>query len=243
MRHEQPVVLRVRGRSLPHLDEVGDTVQDVPLLLCDLDGTVLDREEAFRLWARTFTDTFALPAGAVAWLIAQDRDGHRDKGELFSAAKHRFSLQHEVDDLVNSFREDFPRHFRLRTDTTDALQRARAAGWRIGLVTNGGPAQVRKVEATGLAAYVDSVTVSSLVGIRKPDVGIFRAAAVAAGSSLDGGWMIGDSAEADIQGAERSHLRSVWLHRGRDWPAIDCSPTARAATFAEAVRVVTEHDE
>lgn len=214
----------------------------MPLLLCDLDGTVLDRQEAFRVWARTFTDTFTLPPDAVGWLIDQDRDGRRNKGELFSAAKQRFSLQRGVDDLVNSFRENFPRHFRLRTDTTDALQRVRAAGWRIAVVTNGGPAQLRKVEATGLAAHVDAVTVSSLVGIRKPDVGIFRAAAVAAGASLEGGWMIGDSADADIQGADRSDLRSVWLHRGRDWPSVDYRPTATAATFSDAVGVVMAHD-
>lgn len=100
---------------------------------------------------------------------------------------------------------------------------------------------MRKIEATGLAAYFDSITVSSVVGIRKPDVGIFRAAAIAAGTSLDGGWVIGDSPEADIQGAARSQLSSVWLHRGREWPAVAYSPTARATTFAEAVELATAH--
>jgi FMN phosphatase YigB (HAD superfamily) len=217
-------------------------VQDVPLLLCDLDGTVLNRQEAFRLWANTFTDAFALPADAVAWLIDEDRDGHRDKEELFSEIRRRFSLHREVDALVSAFREDFPRHFRLESDTADALDRARSAGWRIAVVTNGGPAQVRKVEATGLAAYVDSVTVSGLVGIRKPDLGIFRAAATAAGGSLDGGWMVGDSAEADIQGAGRAGLRSVWLHRGRQWSVTEYRPTATATTFAEAVSLLMAHD-
>lgn len=216
------------------------TVQDLPLLLCDLDGTVLDRQEAFRLWANAFTDTSALPPDSVAWFIEEDRDGHRDKTELFSAAKRRFSLHGEVGDLVDAFREDFPRHFRLEIDTVRALERARSAGWRIALVTNGGPAQIRKVEATGLAGYLDSVTVSSVIGIRKPDVGIFRAAAAAAGAGLAGGWMIGDSPEADIQGAARSELRSVWLHRGREWPAVAYSPTARATTFAEAVGLAME---
>ena len=213
----------------------------MPLLLCDLDGTVLDREEAFRLWAAAFTDTFALPPDSVAWFIKEDRDGYRDRDELFSAAKRRFSLHAEVGDLVNAFREDFPSHFRLEIDTARALQRARSAGWRIALMTNGGPAQMRKVEATGLVGHFDSVTVSSVIGIRKPDVGIFRAAAAAAGASLDGGWMIGDSPEADIQGAARSELSSVWLHRGREWPAVAYSPTATAATFAEAVGLVMEH--
>lgn len=217
-------------------------MQVVPLLLCDLDGTVLDRQDAFRLWAISFTGTFGLPEDAVGWLIEEDRDGHREKEDLFSAARRRFALDRKVDDLVRTFREDFPSHFRLQSDTADALDRARATGWAIALVTNGGPAQARKVEVTGLAAYVDSVTVSSQVGIRKPDVGIFRAAAAATAASLDGGWMIGDSAEADIQGARRSGLRSVWLHRGRDWPLAEYRPTAMAATFAEAVNHVLAHD-
>ena len=215
----------------------------MPLLLCDLDGTVLDRQEAFRRWAATFIDTFALPAAAAAWLVEQDRDGYRDKAALFSAAKRRFALHRDVDDLVEGFREDFPMHFQLRPDTADALERVRSAGWRIALVTNGGPGQLRKVNATGLAAYVDSVTVSSVVGVRKPDARIFAAAAAATRASLDGGWMIGDSPDADIQGAIRSDLRSVWLHRDRRWPAVDYTPTATAATFAQAISVVMEHVE
>ena len=53
--------------------------------------------------------------------------------------------------------------------------------------------------------------------------------------------MIGDSPDADIQGAIRSGLLSVWVHHGREWPAVDYRPTATAATFAEAVSVVMEH--
>ena len=57
--------------------------------------------------------------------------------------------------------------------------------------------------------------VSEGAGVRKPDPAIFLLAAEQAGQSLDGAWMIGDCAEADIEGA-----RSVGL------PASGCIAAA-----------------
>ena len=37
------------------------SLREVPLLLCDLDGTVLDREAAFEAWARGFATVHNCP--------------------------------------------------------------------------------------------------------------------------------------------------------------------------------------
>ena len=76
-----------------------------------------------------------------------------------------------------------------------ALRRARAAGWTPFVVTNGTVAQQeRKLRHTGLDREVAGWVVSEGAGLRKPDPAIFRFAAAQAGQSLDGAWMIGDSA-------------------------------------------------
>ena len=50
--------------------------------------------------------------------------------------------------------------------------------------------------------------------------------------------MIGDSAQADIEGARSSELPSVWLHRGRPWPLTAFEPGHVADSFPRAVDIV-----
>jgi putative hydrolase of the HAD superfamily len=124
----------------------------------------------------------------------------------------------------------------LDSDVTAALRTALAAGWVPFVITNGTTAQQeRKLLLTGLDRLVAGWVVSEQAGVRKPDPRIFQLAAQRAGQSLDGAWMIGDSAAADIAGAHRSGLPSIWLDRGRRWPAEAPRPTMVAASFPAAV--------
>jgi putative hydrolase of the HAD superfamily len=52
--------------------------------------------------------------------------------------------------------------------------------------------------------------------------------------------MIGDSAQADIEGARGVGLPGVWLHRGRPWPLTAFEPDHVADGFAHAVGVVLD---
>ena len=56
--------------------------------------------------------------------------------------------------------------------------------------------------------------------------------------TLDGAWMIGDNADADIGAAHAAGIRSVWLRHGRPWPREDFAPTYEADSFPEAVEMV-----
>lgn len=122
---------------------------------------------------------------------------------------------------------------------TRALRDARAAGWVPFVVTNGTvQQQERKLRHTGLDREVAGWVISEGAGIRKPDPEIFRLAAAQAGQSLDGAWMIGDSAEADISGARNAEVPGVWLHRDRPWPLTAFQPGHTARSFPHAVEIV-----
>lgn len=122
---------------------------------------------------------------------------------------------------------------------TQALRDARAAGWVPFVVTNGTvQQQERKLRHTGLDREVAGWVISEGAGIRKPAPEIFRLAAAQADQSLDGAWMIGDSAEADISGAHDTGLPGVWLHRGRPWPLTSFRPSHTADSFPHAVGIV-----
>jgi FMN phosphatase YigB (HAD superfamily) len=54
----------------------------VPLLLVDLDNTLIDRSAAFARWARGLTAAQGRSAADVRWLVAADRDGLESRERL-----------------------------------------------------------------------------------------------------------------------------------------------------------------
>jgi HAD superfamily hydrolase (TIGR01549 family) len=207
----------------------------VSLLLCDLDDTLVDRAGAFASWAGRFCLGLGLDAGGLAWLVAEDRDGFRPRPELFALVRDRFGLAASVDDLTADFYREFPALFHCDEAVRDALTRARSAGWRIGIVTNGSPTQELKIRAAGLDALVDTWCISAVEGVRKPDSRLLELAAERCGAPLTGGWLVGDAPEADIGAARRAGISSIWLRRGREWPRDDYAPTMEADSFPQAM--------
>jgi putative hydrolase of the HAD superfamily len=210
------------------------------LLLVDLDNTLIDRAGAVDRWAREFAAARGGDAGDAQWLVAADRDGLESRERLAAMIAGRFRLdpQEEAGMLVE-LRGGLIRQLVPDDAVTRALRDARAGGWVPFVVTNGTVAQQeRKLRHTGLDREVAGWVISEGAGLRKPDPAIFRLAAEEAGLSLDGAWMIGDSAEADIAGARGSGLSSVWLHRGRPWPLTAFEPGRVADSFPRAVEII-----
>lgn len=207
------------------------------LILFDLDNTLIDRAAGFATWARAFIATHSLGGESeVEWFERVDNDGVTPRAELLGATRERYGLLDPVDDLVAAYREDYPRCMPpLPAETRTALGDVRAAGWTIGIASNGSPSQETKITVSGLGELVDGWAISEVVGARKPDRAHFEAAAAACGVPLAGGWMVGDSAEADIAGAATSGLSSVWITRGRTWPHSAYQPDVVASSVAQAV--------
>lgn len=71
-----------------------------------------------------------------------------------------------------------------------------------------------------LSDLVDGWAVSGAEGIKKPAAELFAIAARRCRSDLAfGGWMIGDSAKADICGGKSAGLNTIWIDRDREWPS------------------------
>ncbi|MFW6600421.1 HAD family hydrolase [Propionibacteriaceae bacterium Y2011] len=209
----------------------------MPLLLVDLDNTLVDRAAAFTAFAHEYVAGLGRGADDAEWLIMTDGDGFTPRDQVADAARQRFGLKSvDIAELVAILRAGLVERMVLDPAVPEALGRARAAGWTVAIVTNGAHAQQsRKVATLGLAPYVDAVVVSESAGHRKPEPEIFQLAAAAARADLDGAWMIGDSAHADIAGAQAVGIGSVWLHRTRSWPDELPEPDHHADSFADAV--------
>ena len=210
----------------------------MPLLLCDLDDTILDRAGAFVLWAETFAGMWQLEADAHAWLVEQDHGGYRPRPEFFASVRDAFDLPTSVDDLLRAFYSDFPALFSLEQEIRTALRRARRQGWRIAIVTNGSPSQEMKILTAGLHRIVDAWCISAVEGCRKPDRRLLEIAAERCNDSLEGAWFVGDAPDADIGAAHAAGLCSIWLRRGRTWTRDDYSPTLEADSFPEAMELL-----
>ncbi|TDD07119.1 HAD family hydrolase [Nonomuraea deserti] len=211
------------------------------LALFDLDRTLIDLDAAFVRWAEEFVSQQHLNPEALTWLVGQDRDTHPHREAFFSRVREHFGLAEPVQELWAGYRRRMPHLVQCYPGVLAGLADLRAAGWRVGIVTNGtADNQLGKLRRTGLADAVDGYAVSGVEGIRKPEAGLFEIAAQRCGTSLDGsGWMVGDNPVADIQGGQAAGLRTIWIDRGT-WSGHEHRAHHVVADVAEAFDVL--HD-
>lgn len=213
----------------------------MPLLLVDLDNTLLDRAGAFDAWATEFFDTIGAPPEDLAWLLDVDADGLTDRWDVAEAIRDRYLLRTSTVDIVDDMMEGMLAYTRLDPLVACALRIAGDAGWAPVVVSNGQTRhQEAKIRKTGLDRYLADWVVSEEAGVSKPNPRIFAIAAQRARMRLSGAWMVGDSPEADIGGASALGLRSVWLHRGRRWTESRYAPTRTADGAIAALAAVLD---
>lgn len=133
----------------------------------------------------------------------------------------RVGLAVDVDAWFEALWEEFarPEVWALYPEVEETLTRIRAGGACIGVLTNWDARCLRIFEGLGLTRLVDFVLVSSLVGVRKPGLGIFaealRRARVGAAEALH----VGDSFADDYEGARAAGLEAVLLVRSGAAPS------------------------
>ena len=208
----------------------------MPLLLLDLDNTLVDRDAAFRDAVADFLAEHGLPASDLTWVTGADAGGYTPRHELAAAMTDRYGSAAPATAIRTLLDTGAAGRVVLAHSSRRALGRARAAGWTCVIVTNGRVVQQEtKIRNTGLDGLVQGWVISEAVGRKKPDPEIFRAAAAAVGAPLTGAWVVGDSPHADIAGADALGLRSVWVANGRVWTDASCRPTHVARDVVSAI--------
>ncbi|GAA2516439.1 HAD family hydrolase [Pilimelia columellifera] len=216
----------------------------MPLLILALDNTVIDRTGPFRAWAQRFLADLGAPAADLDWLMGVDADGLTSRWDVADAIIDRYRLTRSPYGLAEELHEGPLARTRLSPLTAGALRIARDAGWTPVIATNGSAhEQEDRIRRTGLDRYVADWLISEEVGVSKPNPRIFQTLARRVGMRLEGAWIIGDSPEADISGACSLGLRSVWIHRGRNWIEPRYEPTRTAANVVSAIGVVLGVDD
>ena len=142
--------------------------------------------------------------------------------EFDSAVLRRVGHSDLHDDAFRQIEDAFARQsaWYVFPDVMPALDALRAAGLRMGVISNfvwGGP---ELIHALDLAQHFDSLTVSARVGFQKPHQGIFQHALDSLDVAPERAWHIGDSYKADVVGARRIGITPVLIDRTDGDPAL-----------------------
>jgi putative hydrolase of the HAD superfamily len=119
--------------------------------------------------------------------------------------------------------------------TLEALGRLRAAGLRLGVVSNSDGRVEQALQAAGLRDCFDVVIDSSLVGFEKPDPRIFRAALDAMGVAPEEALYVGDLYEVDVVGARAAGIDAVLLTASGPDPSRPCRTAASIHDLVEVL--------
>ncbi|GAA2211413.1 HAD family hydrolase [Nonomuraea monospora] len=211
------------------------------LALFDLDRTLIDLSAAFLRWAEEFAEQHHLRPEDIAWLVSLDQGVHPHRDIFFTKVRQHFGLPEPVEELWADYRQRMPYLVRCYPGVLSGLDELRAAGWLVGIITNGmADNQLGKLRRTGLAESVDGYAVSGVEGIRKPDARLFQIAAQRCGASLtEGGWMVGDNLVTDIAGAQAAGLRGIWVDHGT-WPGHEHRADHVVADVTEAIAFMSD---
>ena len=106
----------------------------------------------------------------------------------------------------------------LRADATAALQDLQESGYRLAIVSNAGDDQDVQdlVKRFGIRSLLDFVLTSAACSYRKPHPRIFELALARWMIESHEAAMVGDTLEADVLGAKRAGLYSIWLTSAGD---------------------------
>lgn len=133
----------------------------------------------------------------------------------------------------NDFFEEVYEHFEYRDswrffpETEEVLEALRSKGFRMAVASNWDSRLIALCKDMGIDKYFEFMVVSALVGVAKPDPGIFRIVLQKAGLSSEEALYVGDNLENDGYGARNAGIPAVIIDR-RDRVKTDFCPVVRS---------------
>jgi putative hydrolase of the HAD superfamily len=153
----------------------------------------------------------------------QDRDRARVYLEaLFTGAGVPAARMNEVGACLAQLHQEYHLWCHVAVGTRESLDRLRAGGLRLGVVSNSDGRVEEALNVAGLRECFDVVVDSALVGVEKPDPAIFRAALAALGVAPEEALYVGDLYDVDVVGARAAGMEAALLVPGAAGPGPDC---------------------
>jgi len=206
------------------------TSLSVNALLFDVDDTLYDRQASFTKWADSYIADVLGVTDAIMIRSMFDQFGKFDgsvygsKKELIEDVMMLYPPPASSNYTAAKAYADFAEDADLSSQAKALLYYLDEVGFPYGIVTNGGPRQVEKVQMLGLRDRAACVFISETFGSAKPDRSIFDAAAKCLGYLPSQILFVGDHPFNDILGAHNAGMKTAWLHNNQPWPEVDELP-------------------
>ncbi|HET6249763.1 MAG TPA: HAD family hydrolase [Tepidisphaeraceae bacterium] len=197
-------------------------------ILFDLDCTLTDRRASIECFASRFISRFG--SGMIgdsrsllnAMLLA-DENGYAPRSNFIQSLRQAELWKNipRSGAIEVLWRDEFPACTRPAPLLLSTLKQLLERRIKLGLVSNGSAGmQRRKIEALRISPYLSTIAISAEVGLRKPDVRIFRLALEAMGMTPSQSWFVGDHPVYDMAGAHAAGLTAIQIC-AMDHPARD----------------------
>lgn len=225
-------------------------------LFIDLDDTIWDFQKnseisledifhdyQFDKFYNSFKDYYDVYLPSNQFLWGQYRNGKINRDELIVerilVPIREFGIDNP--DYAREISDDYLERTTLQTflvdDAIEVLDYLKSK-YRMHILSNGfTEVQYKKIENSGLSSYFDKIILSEDAGVNKPNPAIFTYALSKIKSVPNDVLMIGDSFEADIEGAYNSGIDQVWFNPKND-NSNSFDPTHTIKSLKELVHIL-----
>ena len=140
-----------------------------------------------------------------------DMDASRRKIVRIALRKLGYRDKAKALEIADYFNERQEKHMMLFPDSIKALEKIKAAGIRMILVSNGNSDKQRgKIDRFGIEKYFEQCLIEGEVGYGKPDIRIFKLALSILELKAEDVWMVGDNLVWDVEAPQKVGIYSIW---------------------------------
>jgi putative hydrolase of the HAD superfamily len=196
---------------------IAGTVGQVYANLAHRYGVEADAGALDQSFVRTFKAAPPIPLGVDRGLSVADQEYQWWRliaQQTFSSAgflDHFVNFDQFFSDLYGYFATADP--WVVYPDVPVSLEGWRRQGIELGIISNFDSRLYRVLEVLNIAHYFQSITISSEIGVAKPDPHIFTVALQKHHCQAADAWHVGDSQGDDVAGARAAGLRPIWIRR------------------------------
>lgn len=204
---------------------ITDVFFDLDHTLWDFDkNSELTFETIFRdnhpsLETKLFIEKY-VPINQECWKLYQfDKITHEEL--RYNRLKHSFDAinysisDSEIDIIAEDYIRFLPENNHLFDGTFEVLDYLNQK-YKLHIITNGFAAvQYKKISNSNIGRYFQTITNSEMAGVKKPNPIIFDYALDLAKTKKENSIMIGDSLDADVQGALDAGLDAIFFNESK----------------------------
>ncbi len=172
-----------------------------------------------------FIDKY-IPINQACWKLFQnDEISHHEL--RYNRLKHTFDAidykisDPEIDIIANDYLEFLPESNLLFDGAIEILEYL-STKYELHIITNGfAKVQAKKINNSNINHYFKSITNSEMAGVKKPNPKIFEHALQIANAKKLESIMIGDSLDADVQGAIDFGIDAIYFNSNNEKSTIN----------------------